>query len=78
MIDIISDWAGALIVSLIIVTILEMLLPDNKIKKYVKTVIGIYIVFCIISPFINESEIESVIRSTEKGPDLLNYFVILR
>lgn len=31
-------------------TIIEMLLPDNKNKKYIKTVIGIYIIFTIISP----------------------------
>ena len=54
MIDVISNWAGELVVSLIIVTVIEMLLPDNKIKKYVKTVIGVYIIFCIISPFIDK------------------------
>jgi len=67
MIDIISSWAGDLIVSLIIVTILEMLLPDNKTKKYVKTVIGVYIIFCIISPFINEKEIEKIFANSEKS-----------
>ncbi len=67
MIDVISNWAGELIVSLMLVTIIEMLLPDNKIKKYVKTVIGVYIVFCIISPFINKSEIESILANTEKS-----------
>jgi len=67
MIDIISDWASSLVVSLIIVTILEMLLPDNKIKKYVKTVIGIYIIFCLISPFINEREVETILKNTEKN-----------
>ena len=51
MIKLISNWAGQLIVALVVVTIIEMLLPDNKIKKYVKTVIGLYIIFCIISPF---------------------------
>lgn len=67
MIDIISDWASSLVVSLIIVTILEMLLPDNKIKKYVKTVIGVYIIFCLIAPFINEKEVETILKNTEKN-----------
>lgn len=53
-------------VTLVIVTIIEMLLPDNKIKKYVKTVIGIYIIFCIISPFIDKKEFAEILEYTEK------------
>ena len=67
MIDIISNWSGELIISLIIVTIIEMLLPDNKIKKYVKTVIGVYIVFCIISPFINKEQFATIFEATQKN-----------
>ena len=67
MIDVISNWAGELVVSLIIVTIIEMLLPENKIKKYVKTVIGVYIIFCIISPFINKDEFATILEETEKN-----------
>lgn len=59
MIEEISNWAGELVVAMIVTTLIEMLLPDNKIKKYVKTLIGTYIVFCIISPFINESNVFS-------------------
>lgn len=66
MIEIISNWAGELVVSLIIVTIIEMLLPDNKIKKYVKTVIGVYIIFCIISPFIDKEKFATIWEDTEK------------
>lgn len=66
MINIISKWAGELIVSLVIVTLIEMLLPDNKIKKYVKTVIGIYIIFCIISPFINKREFATIFENAER------------
>lgn len=67
MIDLISNWAGELVVSLIIVTLIEMLLPDNKIKKYVKTVIGVYIIFCILSPFINKEEFAMILKNTEKS-----------
>ena len=66
MIDIISNWASGLIVSLVIVSIIEMLLPDNKTKKYVKTVIGVYIIFSIISPFIDKNEIENILEKAEK------------
>lgn len=67
MIDVISSWAGELVVALIIVTIIEMLLPENKTKKYVKTVIGVYIIFCIISPFINKKEFATILEETEKN-----------
>lgn len=65
MIEAISNWAGELVVAMIVTTLIEMLLPDNKTKKYVKTLIGTYIVFCIISPFINESDVLSF-ESIEK------------
>ena len=41
--------------ALIVVSILEMLLPNNKTKKYVKMVMGLYILFSIIEPFIENS-----------------------
>ena len=67
MIDVISNWAEELVIALIIVTIIEMLLPENKTKKYVKTVIGVYIIFCIISPFINKEEFATILEETEKN-----------
>lgn len=67
MIDMISNWAGEIVISLVIVTIIEMLLPDNKIKKYVKTVIGVYIIFCIMSPFVNKEEFSTILKDTEKN-----------
>ena len=60
MIEFISDWAEQVVLAVIIATILEMLLPQNKNKKYIKMVIGIYILFCIISPFIKNSNSFSV------------------
>lgn len=57
MIDFISDWAKSLGLAIIIVSILEMLLPNNKTKKYIKVIMGIYILFNIISPFVKNKEI---------------------
>ena len=51
MVQFVSDWAEQLVIAVIIGTILEMLLPEDKNKKYIKMVIGIYVLFCIISPF---------------------------
>lgn len=52
MINVLSEWVKNISLSLIIVSILEMILPNNKTKKYVKMVMGLYILFSIISPFI--------------------------
>lgn len=66
MINIISNWAGELVVTLVVVTLIEMLLPNNKIKKYVKTIIGLYIVFCIISPFVNKEKFATILEKVEE------------
>ncbi len=39
-------------IAVIIVTILEMLLPEGKNKKYIKTIMGVYILFTVISPIV--------------------------
>ena len=54
MIDWISNWAGAIIVVVMIGTIIEMILPEGNSKKYIKVVIGIYVVFSIVTPVINK------------------------
>ena len=54
MIEWMSTWAEQIIVAVIIGTIIEMILPNGKNKKYVKTIIGVYILFTIISPIISK------------------------
>lgn len=54
MIDFFSSWGQGIIVAVIIGTIIEMILPEGSSKKYIKVVIGIYILFTIISPFIQK------------------------
>ena len=53
MVKIINSWAQKIIIVVIICTVIEMILPEGKNKKYIKTVIGIYVVFTIISPIIS-------------------------
>ena len=50
----ISGWIQGIIIAVIIGTIIEMLLPDGNCKKYVKVVIGVYILFSIVSPLITK------------------------
>ncbi len=55
MIKVISSWASQIIIAVMISVIFEMILPDSNNKKYVKMVIGLYILFTIVSPIISNS-----------------------
>lgn len=69
MIKFINSWAQGIILAVIIATIIEIILPEGKNKKYVKTVIGIYILFTIIYPLINKltkTNINTLIENTTK------------
>lgn len=76
MINWITNWAEGIIVAVIIGTIIEMILPNGKSKKYIKVVIGIYILNMIISPVISKitgnsleissSEVKSFLESDSK------------
>ena len=57
MINFISSWAEQIILAVVIATIIELILPNNKNKKYIQMVIGVYILFNIISPIVNNKEI---------------------
>ena len=50
----ISSWIQEIIIAVIIGTIIEMILPEGNCKKYIKVVIGVYILFSIISPVITK------------------------
>ena len=56
MISFLSSWAEQVILAVIIATILEFILPNSKNKKYVQMVIGVYVLFNIISPIIKNKE----------------------
>ena len=60
MIEFLSSWVKNLGIIIVIVSILEMLLPNNKTKKYIKIVFGVFIIFNIISPLIKEKEVFSI------------------
>lgn len=56
MIKAFSDWTKNLSLSLIVVSILEMILPNNKTKKYVNVIMGLYVLFNVLSPIISYSK----------------------
>ena len=54
MIAFLKSWANQIIVAVIIATIFEMLLPNGNNKKYIKMIIGLYVLFTIIQPIITK------------------------
>ena len=65
MINFLSKWIEGIAIAVIVASIFEMILPDGNIKKYVKIVLGIYIIFSIISPFVDSKELYSLNISKE-------------
>lgn len=56
MIEFLSSWAKSLGVAIVLVSIFEMVLPNNKTKKYIRVVFGVFVLYNIISPFINNKD----------------------
>ena len=75
-----NSWLQGIIVAVIITTIIELILPEGNNKKYVKVILGIYVVFNIISPFINRfynvnsnMEISSIINIDKYTKEIEEY-----
>ncbi len=60
MIEFLSTWAKRLGLAIIVISILEMILPNNKTKKYVRMIFGIYVLLNILSPFVKNKDILDV------------------
>lgn len=60
MIEFLSSWVKGLGLAIVVISILEMLLPNNKTKKYIRMVMGIYVLFTIISPFVSNKELFNI------------------
>lgn len=76
--EFITSWVQGIIIAVIIGTILEMLLPNGNSKKYIKVVIGVYIVFNIVSPIISkftgsEFKLDSVIDINKYEDKISSY-----
>lgn len=60
MLDFLSSWIEGIAIAVILASIFEMILPSGNVKKYVKMLLGVYIVFSIISPFVNSEALYSL------------------
>ena len=50
-------WCEGIIVAVVISIIIESILPDGNIKKYIKVIISIYIVFTILNPILSKLDL---------------------
>lgn len=70
MINIIKNWCEGIIVAIMISIIIELLLPNDNNKKYVKVVSGIYIMFVVLNPILNilqyDIDLENIFSYKEK------------
>ena len=68
MINFFKSWTEQIVIAVIIVSLFELILPKGNLKKYIKVILGLYIVFCIISPFVKNKNIYNL-----ENIDLENY-----
>lgn len=71
MVNFINSWAEGIILTVVISCIIELILPEGNNKKYVKTVIGVYVLFVMIYPVISivsnkKIDIDAIINDTAK------------
>lgn len=69
LINFLNTWAQGIILAIVMAGIIEIILPEGNNKKYVKTIIGIYILFILIHPLISKVtnkniDLESIINKS--------------
>lgn len=52
--EFLNNWLQGIVVAVVIASIIQMILPNGNNKKYIKVVLGIYVVFQIITPVVNK------------------------
>ncbi len=54
MVEWLKTWANQVIVAVIVAVIFELIIPNGKNKKYIKTIINLYVLFVIMDPIISK------------------------
>lgn len=67
MLEIVKNWVIAITIAVLIGALLEALLPQSSIKKYVKTAICIMILLIMVSPVISFLNGDTDIKSDLNG-----------
>lgn len=50
------NWIEQIAISVVIVSIFELIIPNGNIKKYIKIVLGVYVIYCMIVPIANNQK----------------------
>jgi len=64
LIELLKGWITNITIAIFFITAVEMILPDNSIKKYAKFVLGLMLIVVIINP---------IMKVFDKGFDLNSY-----
>ncbi len=85
MVEFFLENAQSIIVAIIFIVIIEMLLPNNANKKYIKVISGIYLIITIINPFLKflnkdfnfdfSENLKSIETSGDKSVNLKEYYI---
>ena len=75
-----NSWLQGIMIAVIVSTIIEMILPNSSSKKYIKVVLGVYVVFNIIAPVVNQVfhsdfELSSILNMEEYTKKMETYEV---
>lgn len=64
MIGKINTWTLNIVLVIIISSIIDIFLSNNKNKKYIKVVLGIIVLFCILNPIVGKSiDVNSMVEN---------------
>ena len=64
-----NNWCESIIISMILVLLIELLVENNKNKKYIQVITGIFIMFVTLNPFIellNNNDFDTDFLKIEK------------
>jgi stage III sporulation protein AF len=66
--DFLTEWITNIIIFILLATVIDMLLPNSSLQKYVKVVISLLLISIILSPIMKifSSDFESAIASISK------------
>lgn len=74
MLNFLVSWAEQLIIALMIIVMIEMIIPNSSYRKYIKIVLGIFIMYVIFSPIIKQNtsnfDIEKTISNQIKASNI--------
>lgn len=72
MISWLREWVTLIIYNVIFITVVEIILPDNSLKKYCKFVLGLILISVLINPVIKAVSNKDLVKEIESKEYLIN------